>query len=145
MTTLYDFRSSEIESTLDPKDPSVIWIVVLGYVIAFFLAFGVGRLLHRLRKPCRQPSPYVKPVSKALTAAILIPIRITVMRCRHDMPGSRGAIWNLVATFAGMPISGTHSIVGAMVGFSVVAKGFDSIKWIEIAKIGKSLDFSSII
>ncbi|CAG2180410.1 unnamed protein product [Oppiella nova] len=51
-----------------------------------------------------------------------------------------GAIWNLVATFAGMPISGTHSIVGAMVGFSVVAKGFDSIKWIEIAKIGKSLD-----
>lgn len=48
-----------------------------------------------------------------------------------------GAIWNLVATFAGLPISGTHSIVGAIIGFSIVAKGFQSVKWMSILKIGK--------
>ena len=49
-----------------------------------------------------------------------------------------GAVWNLLATFAGFPVSGTHSIVGAVVGFSIVAKGFNSVKWIEIAKIGEN-------
>jgi len=46
-------------------------------------------------------------------------------------------IWNLVATVAGMPISGTHSIVGAIIGFSVVAKGWGSVKWMGLLKIGQ--------
>ncbi len=46
-------------------------------------------------------------------------------------------IWNLIATLAGMPISGTHSIVGAIIGFSVVAKGWGSVKWMGLIKIGK--------
>ncbi len=50
-----------------------------------------------------------------------------------------GAVWNLVATFAGLPISGTHSIVGAIIGFSIVAKGFQSVKWMSILKIGEFL------
>jgi phosphate/sulfate permease len=44
-----------------------------------------------------------------------------------------------VATFAGLPISGTHSIVGAIIGFSIVAKGFQSVKWMAILKIGQFL------
>ena len=46
-------------------------------------------------------------------------------------------IWNLIATVLGMPISGTHSIVGAIIGFSVVAKGFGSVQWTGLIKIGK--------
>ena len=38
-------------------------------------------------------------------------------------------IWSLLATLIRMPISGTHSIVGAIIGFSVVAKGFGSVRW----------------
>ena len=48
-------------------------------------------------------------------------------------------VWNLIATLLGMPISGTHSIVGAIIGFSVVAKGFASVKWAGLIKIGKCL------
>lgn len=37
-----------------------------------------------------------------------------------------------------MPISGTHSIVGAVLGFSLVARGFEGINFISLAKIGKT-------
>lgn len=47
-----------------------------------------------------------------------------------------GAFWNLVATFIGLPISGTHSIVGAIVGFSIVAKGFKSVNLRKLYEIG---------
>lgn len=37
--------------------------------------------------------------------------------------------WLLIASWAGWPVSTTHSIIGAIVGFSAVGVGIESVKW----------------
>ena len=44
-------------------------------------------------------------------------------------------IWLLVASRAGWPVSTTHSIVGAIVGFAAVGIGFDAVKWGKVGNI----------
>ncbi|MBO8161527.1 MAG: inorganic phosphate transporter [Thermosipho sp. (in: Bacteria)] len=44
-------------------------------------------------------------------------------------------IWILLATFWGMPVSTTHSIVGGMVGFGLAAGGLQIINWGTMLKI----------
>jgi phosphate/sulfate permease len=38
-----------------------------------------------------------------------------------------------VATYFGLPVSTTHDIVGCIMGFSIAAKGFESVEW-DVAK-----------
>jgi PiT family inorganic phosphate transporter len=45
------------------------------------------------------------------------------------------ALWLNIATYAGWPVSTTHSIVGAVVGFGLVAGGFDAVNWGVMGKI----------
>ena len=42
------------------------------------------------------------------------------------------------ATRFGLPISTTHSIVGAIVGFGAVAVGIDAVKWAKVTQIALS-------
>jgi PiT family inorganic phosphate transporter len=44
-------------------------------------------------------------------------------------------IWLQIASYFGWPVSTTHSIVGAMVGFGAVVGGFDAIHWKQVALI----------
>ncbi|MCJ8338345.1 MAG: inorganic phosphate transporter [Pseudomonadales bacterium] len=45
------------------------------------------------------------------------------------------AIWLLVATFYGWPVSTTHTIVGAIVGFAAIGISPDAVNWGKVAKI----------
>lgn len=45
------------------------------------------------------------------------------------------AFWVFFATWSGLPVSTTHSIVGAIVGFGIVEGGLSAIKWVQISAI----------
>ncbi|MCP4376307.1 MAG: inorganic phosphate transporter, partial [bacterium] len=48
------------------------------------------------------------------------------------------ALWLNVATFFGQPVSTTHAIVGAVVGFAISAVGFHAPDWWVLGKISAS-------
>ncbi len=54
-------------------------------------------------------------------------------------------IWLLVATKYGLPVSTTHSIVGAIVGFAAVGIGMEAVKWGKVGSIAASWVVSPII
>ncbi len=45
------------------------------------------------------------------------------------------ALWLVVASAKGWPVSTTHSIIGAIVGFGIVGIGFDAVRWGDVANI----------
>ena len=45
------------------------------------------------------------------------------------------ALWVSFATWKSLPVSTTHSIVGAMIGFGIMAGGFSVIKWGKLAAV----------
>lgn len=54
-------------------------------------------------------------------------------------------IWLLIASRNGWPVSTTHTIVGAIVGFAAVGVGMDAVKWGEVGTIVMSWVVSPIL
>jgi PiT family inorganic phosphate transporter len=48
------------------------------------------------------------------------------------------AVWLMIASWRGWPVSTTHSIVGALVGFAVAGIGVDAVQWGKIGLIAAS-------
>jgi inorganic phosphate transporter, PiT family len=53
--------------------------------------------------------------------------------------------WLLIASRYGLPVSTTHSIVGAIVGFAAVGIGVEAVKWGKVASIAMSWVVSPVI
>ncbi|XP_037227483.1 sodium-dependent phosphate transporter 1 isoform X1 [Falco rusticolus] len=137
-----------------------LWMLVLGFIIAFVLAFSVGANdvansfgtavgsgVVTLRQACILASIFETLGSVLLGAKVsetirkgLIDVEMYNSTQQLLMAGSisamfGSAVWQLVASFLRLPISGTHCIVGATIGFSLVAKGQEGVKWSELLKI----------
>lgn len=54
-------------------------------------------------------------------------------------------VWLVIATFFGWPVSTTHAIVGAIVGFATVSLGFEAVQWDKIATISMSWIISPLM
>jgi PiT family inorganic phosphate transporter len=54
------------------------------------------------------------------------------------------AIWATLSTWKEMPISTTHSIIGALMGFGIIAGGIGSVNWLKIGSVAASWVLSPI-
>jgi PiT family inorganic phosphate transporter len=54
-------------------------------------------------------------------------------------------IWLLIASYFGWPVSTTHSIIGAIVGFAAVGIGFDVVQWGKVGSIVASWIVSPVV
>lgn len=54
------------------------------------------------------------------------------------------AFWITLSTWKEMPISTTHSVIGALIGFGIIAGGFSSINWGKLGQVAASWIISPI-
>ena len=55
------------------------------------------------------------------------------------------AIWLMIASYNGWPVSTTHSIIGGLVGFAVVGISMNSVNWGKIGQIAASWVLSPVL
>ncbi|XP_076246882.1 na[+]-dependent inorganic phosphate cotransporter type III isoform X1 [Calliopsis andreniformis] len=153
-----------------PYDENLVWVVVIGFLVAFVLAFGIGANdvansfgtsvgagVLTIFQACILATIF------EIAGAVLIGYKVSdTMRKGildvtlyegHEKELMIGAlsslagsgIWLLLATALRLPISGTHSIVGATVGFSLVCRGTAGVKWIALANIAASWFASPVL
>lgn len=141
-------------------EPEYTYIAVLGVIFGFIFAFGIGAndVANAFgssvsAKSLKLWQAIVLGSIMEFAGAILIGGNVTgTIRGKiintefyKDEPeifmfGSltalmTGMIWLLVATAMEFPVSTTHDIVAAYLGFSIVAQGFESIDWKTTGKI----------
>uniref|UniRef100_A0A8C1KQE6 Phosphate transporter n=1 Tax=Cyprinus carpio TaxID=7962 RepID=A0A8C1KQE6_CYPCA len=147
-----------------------IWLLVVGFIIAFILAFSVGANdvansfgtavgsgVVTLKQACILATVFETLGSVLLGARVSETIRsgiidVTMYNGSEHvlMAGSvsamfGSAVWQLFASFLKLPISGTHCIVGATIGFSLVAKGQQGVRWLELLRIVASWFLSPVL
>ncbi|QTH72787.1 inorganic phosphate transporter [Pseudoalteromonas xiamenensis] len=53
----------------------------------------------------------------------------------YDLGAFAAGVWLLLASYLGWPVSTTHSIIGAIIGFALVAVGSEAIQWGKVTGI----------
>ncbi|KAF5269255.1 hypothetical protein FQR65_LT02556 [Abscondita terminalis] len=155
---------------MEPFADHLLWVIVVGFIIAFVLAFGIGAN-DVANSFGTSVGSKVLTISQAcilatifeIAGAVLIGYKVSdtmrkgildisvyedselelMLGCLSTLAGS--AIWLIVATFLKMPISGTHSIVGASIGFSLVARGTQGLHWTTLGAIVGSWFISPVL
>ncbi|XP_060598753.1 sodium-dependent phosphate transporter 2-like [Ruditapes philippinarum] len=135
-----------------------IWIVVVAFIIAFILAFGigandvansfgssVGAKVLTLKQACILGTIFEILGAVLIGAKVLDTIRKGIILI-DLFPNSTAAefmvaalsgscIWMLVASLLKLPVSATHSLVGATIGFSLVAHSASGVNWKQLSYI----------
>jgi PiT family inorganic phosphate transporter len=106
-------------------------IVIAGIFEFAGAALAGGHVTKTIRKGIIDPTPIVNNpeiLVLGMLAALLA-----------------AAIWLMIASIRGWPVSTTHAIVGAVVGFAIAGIGFDAVSWTKIGQIAASWVISPLI
>jgi len=55
------------------------------------------------------------------------------------------ALWVTLSTWKSMPVSTTHSIIGALMGFGIIAGGMSSVNWGKVGSVAASWVLSPVV
>ncbi|RXN18392.1 sodium-dependent phosphate transporter 1-A-like protein [Labeo rohita] len=125
---------------------NVLWLLILGFIIAFILAFSVGANDVANSFGTAVGSGVVTLRQACILATIFETVGAMLLGAKvSETIRSGSAVWQLAASFLKLPISGTHCIVGATIGFSMVARGHQGVKWLELLRIVASWFLSPLL
>jgi solute carrier family 20 (sodium-dependent phosphate transporter) len=147
-----------------------LWIVIVAFIFGFAYAFGIGAndvanafaTVVASKSLTLKQAVLVAAIFEFLGALLLgasvtntVRNKIFDVDLYEDEPEIlllgmfsaliTGTIMLLGATALALPVSTTHTIVGSIMGFSLVAKGFSSINWTVITSIFISWFASPIV
>ncbi|KAJ8020189.1 Sodium-dependent phosphate transporter 1-A [Holothuria leucospilota] len=148
----------------------VVWILIVGFLIAFVLSFAVGandvansfgtsvgaNVLSLRQAFCLATifetlgavllgSAVAKTISAEVVNLSLYNSTPEVLMVGQLAVLTACAVWLLIATALKLPVSTTHSIVGAMVGFQLVTVGTSGVQWRYLFYIAGSWIISPIL
>jgi len=106
-------------------------IIIAGIFEFCGAALAGGRVTATIRKGIIDPSPIIN------NPEILIFGMLAALLA--------AAVWLMIASTRGWPVSTTHSIVGAVVGFAIAGIGIDAVKWDKIGQIVASWVISPLL
>ena len=107
--------------------------IILAGIFEFSGAFFVGGNVAQTIRKGIVPLDAFDPGSEQLLAVGMLSALLAA------------ALWLNVATFFGQPVSTTHAIIGAVVGFACVAVGPGAIRWDKMGFIGLSWVVSPLV
>jgi len=114
------------------------WAVILAAIFEFSGAYIVGSNVSKtVRKGIFDPSEIANQYSAEHAPYILACGMIAALMA--------AGTWLLIATWMSWPVSTTHSIVGAVVGFGAVALGYNGVLWSQVGLISAGWVISPLL
>ena len=147
-----------------------LWIFITGIFFAFYNAWGIGAN-DCANSFATSVGAKVLTLKQAVIIASIFEFGGAVLMGSHvtdmvrkkiverdifeDNPGAlmfgmlcadlSSAIWLTVATYFKLPVSTTHSIIGAIVGFSLAYGGGNAVNWDKVGLVVSSWIISPIL
>ncbi|WKY11307.1 hypothetical protein Q1695_003123 [Nippostrongylus brasiliensis] len=161
MDALTSIANSVSTTTILPLDRSdVLWILIVGIIVAFLLGAGLGANDVSNTFGTSVGSGVVTIVQAYILATIFITLGAVLVGWSVTDTMRKGVVdvteyfnnpkelmlgqvailggtaaWLAITTILKMPVSTTHAMVGSTLGFSLVLRGTEGVNWEEIYRI----------